>query len=69
MKTVTITSTHTQPEDNWFCIAHLSAEDILKSAGTEPGWGRGGGGSLQIIMTGMCIQDSKKVPPKKIPKI
>ena len=25
----------TKPEDNWSCIAHLSAEDMLKSAVTE----------------------------------
>ena len=24
-----------EPEDQWFCIAHLSAEDILKSAVIE----------------------------------
>ena len=24
-----------QPEDHWSCIAHLSAEDMLKSAVTE----------------------------------
>ena len=24
-----------KPEDNWSCIAHLSAEDMLKSAVTE----------------------------------
>ena len=24
-----------KPEDHWFCIAHLSAEDILKSAVIE----------------------------------
>ena len=23
------------PEDHWSCVAHLSAEDILKSANTE----------------------------------
>ena len=23
------------PEDHWSCIAHLSAEDVLKSAVTE----------------------------------
>ena len=25
----------TKPEDNWSCIAHLSAEDMLKSAVIE----------------------------------
>ena len=25
----------TKPEDHWSCIAHLSAEDLLKSAVTE----------------------------------
>ena len=25
----------TQPEDHWSCIAHLSAEDMLKSVVTE----------------------------------
>ena len=26
---------HTKPEDQWSCIAHLSAENVLKSAVIE----------------------------------
>ena len=28
-------NSNTQPEDHWFCITHLSAEDMLKSAVIE----------------------------------
>ena len=34
-----------------------------------PGREGGGGGSRPIIMMGVCLQDSKKVTPPKIPKI
>ena len=29
------TDTKLTPEDHWSCIAHLSAEDLLKSVNTE----------------------------------
>ena len=34
-KCLSSTIPHTQPEDHWSCIAHLSAEDMLKSAVIE----------------------------------
>ena len=34
-KVCTFTSQSCKPEDHWSCIAHLSAEDMLKSAVIE----------------------------------
>ena len=32
MKDIYIAIGYTKPEDHWSCIAHLTAEDMLKSA-------------------------------------